>query len=55
MPYEGYARDMYTTIPTDSYLYPVRQLAEFMMSTQNIINLRGSERTQNTSKKNMSN
>ena len=42
-------------MPTDSYFYIVRQLAKFIMSTQNMSNSRVLVRTQNMSAQNMSN
>ena len=67
VPYESYVKKRYKHMPTESYFYPTRQLAKFMMSnsrvsartknmsTQKMSNLRGSVRTQKTSMKNMSN
>ena len=42
-------------MPNDSYLYLPRQIAKFMMSTQNMSNYCGLVRTQMMSKQNMSN
>ena len=50
MTYEGYLSKRSKHIPTDSYLYLERQLANFMM-----INLCGLVRTKTTSTQNMSN
>ena len=48
--YERYKRNRYKHIPTDSYFYPERKLAKYMMR-----NLRGPVRTQNMITQKMSN
>ena len=50
LPYEGYARNRSTHIPTDSYFYLERNIEKFMMR-----NSRGLLRTQNMSTQKMSN
>ena len=52
---EGYVKKRSKHMPTDRYLYLVRQIVNSMMSTQKISNLRGLVITQKMSTQKMSN
>ena len=52
LPYEGYLRNMYKHVPTDSYFYLSIQIDKFMMRLSLHV---GPVRTQMTNTKNMNN
>ena len=49
MNYKGYASKRSKNMPTASYFYLEKQVEKFIMSRQNMSNLRGLIRTQNIS------